>query len=176
MSFRPTWTQLADFEGHEVNSRGEIRHMKSKNRLMTSTNQFGTIYVSIRNTREGKYQNKPVAVLVAETFVARTNAEHDTVIHLDGNQQNVHAENLRWGSRWHAIAYHREIVQEFWHAPRRVRMDDGPTFSCIADAAKYTTCLPSSIDYALRYNTTMALNEHTNFVQRTDPGGIIFRE
>lgn len=171
-----TWTPLVEFEGHEINSRGDIRHARTKTQLRTSRNQYGIRYVSIRNTVEGKYQNKALNVLVAETFVPNPNPMHDTVIHLNGDQDDINAENLAWGSRWQAIAYHKEILDPRWDMPRRVKVEGGPTFRSIRQAAMATTCLPSSIDYALTYNRSMALNEHLNFVQRVDPGGLVFRD
>lgn len=172
---RNTWTPLIDFAGHEINSRGDVRHIRSRTQLQTSVNQHGTRYVSIRNTTLGKYQNKALNVLVAETFVPNYNPMHDTVIHLNGDQTDINAENLAWGSRWQAIAYHKEILEPRWEMPRRVHVEGGPTFNSIKEAAMATTCLPSAIDYALTYNRKMALNEHLNFVQRTDPGGLVFR-
>lgn len=179
MANRNTWTPLLHHAGHEINSRGDVRHIRSRTQLKTSVNQFGLRYVSIRNTTTNKYENKPLNVLVAETFVPNDHPDiHTTVLHLNGDQTDVNAENLRWTSRWHAIGYHKEIVEEHWFRSRRVVLD-GPqpqTFRSIGEAAMATTCLPSSIDYALQYNKHMALNEDLNFVQRVDPGGLVFRD
>lgn len=175
MHSKSTWTEMPNYLGHEINTRGEVRNIKNRTALKTSTNQHGLRYVSIRNTTLGKYENKPIAVLVAEIFCPKVGRYEDTVLHRDGDSNNVNADNLSWASRWHAIAYHKEIVDPRWWESRRIVDELHNRYGSIGEAARRTTCLPSAIEYAVRYNSTLSGAEHTNFVQRCEPGQRIFR-
>lgn len=175
MRKRSTWTQLEQFEGHEINTRGEVRTIKSGHILHSSTNQTGVRYVGMRNTTEGKYQNRALSTLVAETFVPGRDHEHDTVLHLDGNKDNVEAGNLLWTTRWHAIAYHQEILLPRFTQTKRIIDGNGRRYRSVAHAAMASSALPSQIEYAIRYNDTLAVDEHFNFVHRVNPGGHVYR-
>lgn len=50
-----------------------------------------------------------VALLVAEAFVEPDNLLCDQVVVLDGNFQNVAAENLRWRPKWFAWKYTHQL-------------------------------------------------------------------
>lgn len=170
------WTPLDDYEGHELNMKGQIRNVKTGNILKTSVNQTGVRYVSIRNTSLGKYENKAVSVLVANTFGAtQLDRDADTALHRDGDLDNVSSENIMYTRRWHAIAYHKEIADPRWAAPKRISDTKGNRYSSITAAAMATGALPSAIEYAIRYNSSLAVDEHTNFVHRVEPGGHIFK-
>lgn len=175
MRNRTTWIPLPDYDGHEINTRGNVKNVRSGNILKTSVNQTGVRYVSIRNTTIGKYENRSLSTLVAETFCVRPTRYTDTVLHLDGDISNIQAENLMWVSRWHAIAFHKEIADPQYNKTTRIADETGRRYRSIADAATGTGCLPSAIEYATRYNASLAVDEHLNFVHRVEPGGRIFR-
>jgi hypothetical protein len=172
----PTWTVLADYQGHQINASGQVRNINTGKVMQMSVNQNGVQYVSIRNTTINKYENPTVGVLVASTFINGHTNDESTVLHLDGNTLNNHAENLMWATRWHAMAYHREITSLDTRKLRHQILDGaGHLYNNIKDAAMATGCLPSAIDYAAHYNDTLASDEHINFVHKTWPGGHVFR-
>lgn len=175
MRNRNKWIPLVNYEGHEISTQGEVRNIRSGTILKTSVNQTGVRYVSIRNTSEQKYQNRALSILVAEAFCNRLTQATDTVLHLDGDISNVEVGNLMWASRWHTIAYHKEIVDPRYSQSKRIRDDHNNSYRSLADAARATGCLPSSIEYAIRYNNSLVIDEHLNFTQRVEPGGHIFR-
>jgi hypothetical protein len=175
----PTWTVIPDFEGHQVNSSGEIRNIASGVLLKTSVNQSGVRYVSVRNTTLRRYQNMAVSVIVASTFCEGRTPQTETVLHRNGDTEDNRAENLMWASRFHTIQYHREIT-----APRPVRgrrvqlyVDGEPStiYKDVFEAAMATGCLPSNISYAATYNDELVDGVHMNFVQRVWPGGHVFK-
>lgn len=176
MSYRDnSWYPLNDYEGHEINERGEIRNATSGQVLKTSINQSGVRYVALRNTRLGKYENRGVAQLVADTFCEGRSDDQETVLHLDGDTENNAASNLMWATRWHAMAYHQEIHKAEVNLRKKVIDREGRVYSNVIEAAMATGCLPSAIDYAVRYNDSLAVDEHINFVHRVYPGGHVFR-
>lgn len=175
MARNDIWVPLPHHQGHEVGSMGLIRNAQTGNILNTSINQSGVRYVAIRNTTLGKYENRAVGTLVAEAFCERFQNDAETVLHLDGNTENNEASNLMWATRWHAMAYHLEINKNDTNLKQRIQDENGRIYRNIRDAAMNTGCLPSQIDYAVRYNTALAEGTHPNLVHRTYPGAHIFR-
>lgn len=169
------WTVIPDFEGHEVNSEGQIRNIASGRVLRTSVNQAGVRYVSIQNTTQRRYQNVAVSGLVASVFCQGRTDDTNTVLHLNGDTEDNHASNLMWATHWHTMAYHKEFKNNTYAEKRRLQDGNGRIYRNILDAAMSTGCLPSAIDYAIRYNDSLAKDEHVNFVHRVYPGGHIFR-
>lgn len=175
MARRNSWVQIPDYEGHEVNEKGEIRNIASGTIMQTSINQSGVRYVALRNTRLNKYENRAVSTIVASTFCPGHSPETDTVLHLDGDIEGMEVSNLMWSSRYNAMAYHKEILDRRFQRRQRIQDGDGRIFSNIYEAARATGCVPSAIDYAIRYNDTIAVDENINFTHRIYPGGHTFR-
>lgn len=179
MSGIEEWFDLYDYQNHEMNQRGEIRHKKTKRVLAaTSKNQRGGRYVSIRNTTEGRMQNKSLGVLVAETFcpdrgeITLWGGINDTVVFLDGDQNNVSPQNLMWAPRWYAIAYHDQVKNPVWNERHRVVVNNGPVYRSYAHAAQHTGLLPTVIAHAVRYNDNVAVNASDNLVHRVVTGDV----
>lgn len=172
---RGNWVPLAHYQGHEINELGEIRNSQTGQILRTSVNQTGVRYVALRNTTLGKYENKAVGVLVAETFCEGMDAQHETVLYLDGNRDNNRADNLMWATRWHAMAYHQEMAKQDFSLRKKVIDSEGRVYAHVGEAAMATGCLPSAIDYAVRYNDNLGSGEHINFMHRVYPGGHLFK-
>lgn len=172
---RTVWAQLEDYLGHEVSSDGEIRNLNTGQVLKTSVNQTGVRYVALRNTTLGKYENRAVGTLVADAFCEGRSPDQETVLHLNGDTEDNRANNLMWSTRWHAMAYHQEINSNHQHPRKRIRNEHGQIFQNVVQAAMATGCLPSAIDYAVRYNDSLAIGTHANFVHRVYPGGHVFR-
>lgn len=170
------WMVLPDHQGHEINNLGQIRHISKGNILDTSVNQTGVAYASLRNTKLGKYETRAVGSLVASAFCTGRDAAHDTVLHLNGDTTDCSADNLMWTSRWHAISYHKEIRDVRYQKRYRVQSTDGgPIYKSLLEVAMLTGCLPSAIDYCVRYNDQLAVDSHSNTVHKLYPGGYSFR-
>lgn len=175
MASQSSWYQLSDYQGHEVNEEGQIRNVQTGEILKTSVNQTGVRYVALRNTTIGRYENLAVGKLIADAFHDGHSDDQDTVLYLDGNRDNNAAWNLMWATRWHAMAYHQEIQKDEHNPRKRIRDAGGRLYRNVREAAMATGCLPSAIDYAVRYNDSLATGTHANFVHRVYPGGHVFR-
>jgi len=178
------WFSLADFDGHEIDQYGNIRNKSSGRVMEPSTNQTGVRYVGLRNTTIGRYQNRAVSTLSADTFcpnkgiITVYGGINDTVVHLDGDQSNASAANLLWAPRWFAIAYHEQMANLEYHKRKRiVEISKKPNiiYRSYAHAAMSTGALPNAIEYAVRYNDGhVSEDDRSNFVHRVT-GGYIFR-
>jgi hypothetical protein len=170
------WVTLADYQGHEINDLGVVRKISTGNELRTSINQTGVRYVALRNTTLGKYENRAVGTLVAETFCSGQSANEGTVLHLDGDIENNRVDNLMWTTRWHAMAYHQQIKErEYTRRCNILDTTSGEKYYSLSEAAMATGCLPVAIGYGMRYNDSLANDEHANFVNPTYPGRHVFR-
>lgn len=175
MTRRGRWITLMHYQGHEINESGEIRNATTGQILKTSINQSGVRYVALRNTSLGKYENRAVGTLVAETFCDSHAPDAETVLHLDGDTENNAAHNLMWSTRWHAMAYHSEMQKGDFSLRKRVMDENGRVYDHVGIAAMNTGCLPSAIDYSCRYNEALSDGSHPNFYHKVYPGGHIFR-
>lgn len=173
------WFELHEYQGHEMNQRGEIRNKRNKKKLAaTSKNQNGARFVTIRNTVEGRMQNKALGVLVAETFcpgkgeITLWGGVNDTVVFLDGDRDNVSPTNLMWAPRWYAITYHEQVGNPIWNEKKRIVENNGPIYRSYAHAAQHTGLLPNAIAHAVRYNDNLSADTHENLVHRVVTGHV----
>lgn len=182
MSDRDIWIPLEEYEGYAVNSFGEVRNITHNRTMRTQVNQNGSRFVSIRDRVAKRYVTVTIGVLVASAFVPGRTATENTVLYLDGDRSNHHASNLMWAARWHAMAYHREIVGAKDVSGKKIQDDLGRVYDDIVAAAKASGALPSAIDYAVRYNDYTAKNaeeypdmDTVRFSHKVWPSGRIFR-
>ena len=80
-----------------------------------------------------------VRKLVAEAFCEPTVRNSDTVVHLDGQKDNCHAENLAWRPRWFAWKYSHQFnepVRSRWMYPIRV-VQTGEEFGSLIEAGMH---------------------------------------
>jgi hypothetical protein len=104
-----SWAPIYEFEEYFVNEEGTVwdtsRDQEVRQRWTDS------FIVNLRNPSHASGQTtKRVCVLVAEAFVPREENRFNTVIFLDGDRRNHHANNLAWRPRSYAIHYHREML------------------------------------------------------------------
>lgn len=104
------WVICAYFENYEINALGQIRHARSKEIKRPSLNQYGIPYVSLWDLNLRRKVNKPVATVLAETFLEKNSPDDDTIIYLNADKQDLRLDNLKWRTRAFAINYHRQIT------------------------------------------------------------------
>lgn len=182
MTDRDIWMPLEEYDGYVVNSYGEVRNVASDRTLRVQTNQNGSQFVSIRDRSAKRYVTVTIGVLVATAFVPGQTASENTVLYLDGDRTNHHASNLMWAARWHAMAYHREIVSAKDVSGKKIKDDLGRVYDDIVAAAKASGALPSAIDYAVRYNDYATQNakdypdmDAVRFAHKVWPSGRVYR-
>lgn len=102
------WMEIDDFPGYSVSDDGQVRNDSFGRAMSLSRNQQGQIKVGL--VQNGEQHSRSVGVLVAAAFLDPPFPHHfNTVIHLDGDLSNNHADNLMWRPRWFAIKYHQQF-------------------------------------------------------------------
>lgn len=95
--------RLPDFPGYSVTECGKVFSHKTNWRGY-GTREMGQLlnadgYPSVKLKRiDGKTVRKTVHALVATTYLG-PRKEDQECCHIDGNKQNNHVQNLRWGSK-----------------------------------------------------------------------------
>lgn len=103
-----TWKKIQDFPDYSVHFTGMVRNDKFDRILALQRNQHGVVNVGL--FKDGFQHKRSVALLVAQAFLQDGMPEtFDTPIHLDGNLDNNHLENLMWRPRWFAIRFQRQF-------------------------------------------------------------------
>lgn len=90
-----------------VTSDGRVINIKTERDMIFTPTQAGELTVGLM--REGKQHRRSVKVLVAEAFVDGKDELFDTPIQLDGNRENLRADNILWRPRWFAWRYIRQF-------------------------------------------------------------------
>ena len=90
-------TYSVSHTGHVYSLPGPHRR-KGKRRMIGGTNSPGG-HVFVRFSRGNRTQKNYVHRLVAKLFVGDQPSPQHEVRHLDGNPQNNHVRNIRWGTR-----------------------------------------------------------------------------
>lgn len=102
------WARIEEFPDYSVSNTGKIRNDRTDRIMALQRNQRGALYVGL--VRDCMQSKRSVALLVAEAFMEPPEpTTFNTVIHLDGNFENCHVDNLMWRPRWFAVKYHRQF-------------------------------------------------------------------
>lgn len=127
------WKALPGVPGVEVSTLGRVRALDrvtssetytrfTKGRVLKQSNNIsGYMYVSIK--AYGKYFNKRVHRLVAQTFLPNPN-DLPEVNHKDNNPLNNNASNLEWCTHEYNIAY-----REKYGTPAKESVPKSPLFA-----------------------------------------------
>lgn len=145
------WAPVYGFEDYYVNEEGVVwDYARDAEVRQQWTDSF---IVNLRDpSRPSNQTTKRVSVLVAEAFVPREEERYNTVIFLDGDKRNHHADNLMWRPRAYAIHYHREMsVAEHFMTPFPVVDSNHVEHENSIDAAMYNGICPSHVIKSLTY-------------------------
>lgn len=114
------WLEVAP--GYSINQEGWVRNDETDKLLKRSFFENGEPAVSFRIS--GRLVRKQVTTLMAATWMApHEYARFDTPMHLDGDRQNCHVDNLMFRPRWFVRRYHRECLEnQFpqWDRPFKI--------------------------------------------------------
>lgn len=102
------WRTIADFPDYEISTHGHIYNMRRRQEMQTSTTTFGHRKITLRDYK-GNRHTRSVAMLVAKAFIEPPNLLCDNVLLLDGNPENVRADNLVWRPRWFVWKYSNQF-------------------------------------------------------------------
>ena len=104
------WAPVEDYPNYIVSNEGAIRSELTGREMHARPNQTGVMNVSLEN--EFGRTTRSLAVVVASAHCKRQPYPHfNTVIHLDGDRRNCHADNLDWRPRWFAIQFHKQFLR-----------------------------------------------------------------
>ena len=115
---REEWASVPYFPNYSISSFGNVFNHRTDRMMSPSRTLQGDLKVTLVN--EKQRVTRSVRVLVAEAFVNPPDLGEDegypvcdTVIVLDGNKENVMADNLAWRPNWFAFKYARQFTQEY---------------------------------------------------------------
>lgn len=106
------WKRISGFLGYSVSDEGRVRNDNNGRILAVQQNKDGVCYVGLARNR---VQNRrSLGGLVANAFVPRPDLrkhrdDFTEVIHLDGDNANNAAYNLRWRPHWFVSSYARQM-------------------------------------------------------------------
>ena len=128
-------SSIEGFSDYYITSEGEVVNEKT-NRIMTlSPTLAGEPTVGLMHN--GVQHRRSVKVLVARAFVEGETEIFDTPIQLDGNRNNLHAENIVWRPRWFAWQYSAQFNQpqpDWYYAGPVLDMTYGLRYHTVLEA------------------------------------------
>lgn len=97
---------LDGFPNYSISDQGRILNVL-KNKIIARS--FNGYELTVGLMRDGKQHRRSVRRLVAITFVEGRNKIFDTPMLLDGDRNNLRADNIVWRPLW----FSREQIQQF---------------------------------------------------------------
>lgn len=127
------WTVISGFPEYKISSYGQIINLDNGKAIRHSHTAQGARKVGL--SLGGVQYTRSVKVLVAEAFVSGRSEDFDTPIQLDGNQDNVWANNLMWRPRWFAWKYARQFhnIDDFRDRGRILDIESGEVYHDIVE-------------------------------------------
>jgi hypothetical protein len=120
------WQIVEEFPKYEVSTLGTVARIDTGLVLNQTKMKGGGLKVGL--SKDGKQYSRSVKNLVAQAFVEGRSVRFNTAICLDGNPDNVAADNLAWRPRYHAWDYSRQFTnfETYWDDYRRSIQLKGP--------------------------------------------------
>jgi NUMOD4 motif len=105
---------IPGFENYDITNYGDIINVHTNRVMKRSPTLLGEMTVGL--VRDGYQYRRSVKVLVARAFVKGETELFDTPILLDGNRNNIRADNIMWRPRWFAWKYTHQFHElEDWY-------------------------------------------------------------
>lgn len=98
---------IPGFNHYQISTDGDVLNTKTGRYLIPTPTQAGEPTVGLM--QDHIQHRRSVKVLVAEAFVPGKSETFDTPIQLDGNRNNLSANNILWRPRWFAWRYIRQF-------------------------------------------------------------------
>ncbi len=101
------WATIPEFPNYMISNCGDVINKDSGRPIRATHNPQGALKVGL--VSGSQQSTRSLKLLVARCFVEGEDDIHDTPIQLDGIQDNVWFENLRWRPRWFALEYTKQL-------------------------------------------------------------------
>lgn len=163
------WRDVKDYEGlYQVSDKGEIRKICFINNLVRKPKIFlikpqrqNSGYLKVVLYKNGKYKNKLLHRIIAETFLENPNG-YKEVNHIDGNKDNNKVSNLEWCDRKQNMQ--AAIKSGLWVSPNKGK------FGSDSSKAKPVKMISPETYEVLRVFGSII--EGANFFGKTNGGSI----
>lgn len=150
MSRPERFVRIPGFPNYQVSNYGDVINIAKGKKMTMSPNQNGDLTVGI--SRDNHQSRKSVKVLVARAFCQGETDIMNTVVQLDGDQNNVVAWNLVWRPRWFAWRFNKQyedIPDWAWVGPIKDEVHGGE-YEHMVDAAMVLGVLIDDIRRSMR--------------------------
>lgn len=137
------WKPITEFPIYEISNYGNIFSVLRDRMMRPSRTREGHLKISLYSEWDESRYTRSVALLVAREFVeVETVHESDyhrpvSVIHKDGDFENVHAANLAWRPYWFVWKYtrqFREAQPSRYHEIPIIEINTGMRYDSIVEA------------------------------------------
>lgn len=103
------WARIPEFPTYLISDLGNIFNLYTDNMMRTSFNTYRHVKITLTNHITGERYDRSVRKLVAEVHVPKLNDLYDEAMLLDGNLENLRADNIMWRPRWFVWKYSRQL-------------------------------------------------------------------
>lgn len=106
------WLTIPDFPSYSISDQGRVSNRKTGRIMRPQKTTKGELIVRLREN--GEYGTRSIRKMVAEAFVPvpeDTHVPFDIAVLLDGNSDNVVADNIVWRPMWFAQTYSRQFAR-----------------------------------------------------------------
>lgn len=125
------WAQIDNAPGYLISTFGVVCNTRNGEVVAQSLTQQGDLKVNMfYNNRR---HTRSVRSLMANAFLIPYNRHCNTVIVLDGDQNNMRLDNLTLRPRWFAWQYSAQLKREWPHWYHDLPLQDQETGSCFAN-------------------------------------------
>lgn len=132
------------FSNYGITNWGRVFNLKTGREMVLSPTEHGELTVGLMH--EGTQYRRSVKVLVAKAFVEGENDIFDTPLLLDGDRDNLRADNIVWRPRWFALAYIQQFDDEpEYYSAGPVLDSNGNEYEDVLEAAMMTGSLCKDI-------------------------------
>jgi NUMOD4 motif len=105
------WIEIWNFPGYSVSSHGRFRNDRFGRIMTLSPNQSGIMTVGMM--RDGVQCRRSAKRIAAFAFCEQMGEDADVPVLLDGDENNLRADNIVWRPKWFASTYAWQ-----WRMPR----------------------------------------------------------
>jgi hypothetical protein len=131
------WRRIPGFSRYEISCFGQVYRRDKDIMMSISYTMTGHAKISLLSDYDGLRYTKGVAQMVAEAFVEPPTGFCTHVVMLDGNLENIVADNLIWRPAWFAWRYTHQlkVLQPNHFKNLMVReVDSGKVYNSIIEA------------------------------------------